>query len=282
LFVTGAQTLDITVPVRKKREPGLHPHAIAELLDLRGKVALVTGGGVGIGKAATLRLAESGAAVMISDVNFPAAQALAQELTQKGHLADALQIDTSRVQDASRITQVTLDTFCDLDILVNNAGVFPLSPMLQTSEALWDQVMAVNLKSYFFTAQAAAQRMIATGKGGRIINIASIDAFRPASMLAHYDVSEAGIVLMTKSMALELAPYNIRVNAVAAGGIHSTAPDEKGQGKEERSDTIVRRIPLGRPGEPDDVARVVLFLASSFSDYITGETIVVDGGYLLS
>jgi 2-dehydro-3-deoxy-D-gluconate 5-dehydrogenase len=282
--------MDATIPINVKGEGASHRQSIQELVDLRGKVALVTGAGMGIGKAVANRLAEAGAKVMISDINFPAAQEVVHELVQKGYQADALQIDTSSVQDANRMTQVTMDTFCELDILVNNAGVFPYSPMLRTTEHLWDRVLEVNLKGYFFTAQAAAQRMIATGKGGCIINVTSIEAFHPSGLLVHYDASKAGIVMLTKSMALELAQYNIRVNAVAPGSIQTPGAEaaretgnyEDNLSEEEINRAFIQRIPLGRQGDPDDIARVVLFLASDLSEYITGDTIVVDGGFLLS
>ncbi|HSQ61975.1 MAG TPA: SDR family oxidoreductase, partial [Polyangiaceae bacterium] len=174
------------------------------------------------------------------------------------------------------------------DILVNNAGIFPPAPALDLSEATWDRVLSVNLKGAFFLAQAVAQQMIRQGDGGAIVNIASIDALHPTGRLAHYDTSKAGLVMMTRSLAFELGPNRIRVNAVAPGVIQTPGADAAlavlaGSGSPgQLKSKFVSRIPLGRLGTPDDVARAVLFLVSEAADYITGSTLVVDGGFLLS
>lgn len=261
-----------------------------QLLDLTGKAAIVTGGALGIGQAISVRLAEAGAAVIIADVNLDAAQQTADQIKMEGSQALALRADAASVADAEATAQAAVNAFGRLDILVNNAGIFPFSPALQISEALWDKVMGVNLKGAFFYSQAAARRMIETGKGGKIVNIASIDALRPTGNLVHYDSSKGGVVMLTKSLAVELGPRKINVNAIAPGGIQTPGAETQtatilaatGKSPDELFKSFIPRVPLGRMGEPDDIAKVALFLASSAADYITGSLIVVDGGYLLS
>ncbi len=264
---------------------------IAEIFDLTGKVAIVTGGAMGIGEGITLRLAEAGAAVMIADINLEAANKVVDKIKTLGGKAEAIFADASSVDDARKVAQATVDTFGRLDILVNNAGIYPFSPALETSEALWDKVLGINLKGVFFYAQAAAQQMIKAGHGGKIVNIASIDALHPSGRgLAHYEASKGGVVMVTKALALDLGPQKINVNAIAPGGIQTpggeaqSAPILKstGMSAEELTKVFTARIPLGRMGEPDDIAKAVLFLASAASDYMTGSLVVVDGGYLLS
>jgi 2-deoxy-D-gluconate 3-dehydrogenase len=267
--------------------------SIQKLFDLNGKVALVTGAAMGIGQAIANRLSEAGASVMITDINLEAAQKTAKELKALGRKVDVLQADASQVASAAQAVKATIEEFGGLDILVNNAGIFPFSSMLLTGEALWDKVLDTNLKGLFFFTQAAAKVMVDKGKGGKIVNIASIDALHPTGNLVHYDASKGGVVMATKSMALELGPHQICVNAIAPGGIdtpgasNSSATMTQAAGlKPEQlkamSEAFIQRIPLRRQGVPDDIARAVLFLASSAADYITGETLVVDGGYLLS
>ncbi len=178
-----------------------------------------------------------------------------------------------------------------LDILVNNAGIYPFAAALATSETQWDRVHDVNLRGAFFAAQAAAERMIAQQSGGRILNVASVDAVRPTGNLAAYGASKAGLVMLTKALALELAPHGILVNAIVPGEIVTPGAAKAGeQLRQERgvavedmnSPAFLARIPLRRLGTPDDVARVALFLASGLADYITGASVVVDGGYLLT
>ena len=171
-------------------------------------------------------------------------------------------------------------------MLVNNAGVFPISPAEATTEQIWDRVLDINLKGAFFFAQAAAEAMVKGGHGGAIVNIASIDAMHPSGALAHYDASKGGLLMLTRSLALELAPKKIRVNAVCPGAIHTPGADvalsAMGGGDTGRAKAaFAKRIPLGRMGDPDDIARAVLFLATDASSYMTGSTLVVDGGYLV-
>lgn len=264
--------------------------SIAQLFDLTGKAAIVTGGAMGIGRAIAFRLAEAGAAVAITDINAEASAETVSQIRDSGGRATAIRADASSPADAGMVAQTTMETFGRLDILVNNAGIFPFSPALQTSEELWDRVLDVNLKGAFFYSQAAAQKMVEAGHGGKIVNIASIDALHPTGNLAHYDASKAGLVMLTKALALEFAPHQILVNAIAPGAIQTPGAQAatgsltmpSAESVEQIAEAFVARIPLRRRGDPDDIAKVVLFLVSGAADYMTGSLVVVDGGFLLS
>jgi 2-dehydro-3-deoxy-D-gluconate 5-dehydrogenase len=260
----------VTVP----QTPGL-----ADLFDLSGKVAIVTGGAMGIGRSIAFRLSEAGAAVLLTDIDVGAAATTAGQIRVQGGAVEAWPADASSVADAGRTVRQAVETFGRLDILVNNAGVYPFTPALEVTEALWDTVLDINLKGLFFYSRAAAEEIITEGHGGKIINIASVDAFHPTGRLAAYDASKGGVVMLTRALALELGVHNICVNAIAPGAILTP-----GSGSPSLSDepyqAFVERIPLNRMGMPDDVAKVALFLASGAADYMTGSVVVVDGGYL--
>jgi len=182
---------------------------IRELFDLTGKAAIVTGGAMGIGKGIALRLAEAGASVIISDINLESAQATVAEMKKAGYKAKAVQSDTSKVADAEKTVQEALNTFGDLHILINNAGIYPFTSTTDISEAVWDKTIGINLKGVMFFTQAAAKAMIAKGHGGKIVNIASVDAFHPTGNLLSYDASKGGVVMLTKALAKDLAPKGI-------------------------------------------------------------------------
>jgi 2-deoxy-D-gluconate 3-dehydrogenase len=240
---------------------------------------------MGIGQGIALRLAEAGASVLVVDINPEAAAETVRQILAKDGIAFAVQADAASPADAERVAQEAVSRFGRLDILVNNAGIFPFSPALQTTEALWDKVLDVNLKGVFFYTQAAAKRMVAAGQGGRIVNIASIDALHPTGNLVHYDASKGGVVMATKSLALEFGQYGITVNAIAPGAINTPGASAGTAGvqiSEEILKSFLVRIPLGRQGVPDDIAKAALFLTSEASAYVTGTLLVVDGGYLLS
>jgi 2-deoxy-D-gluconate 3-dehydrogenase len=249
--------------------------SLRKLFDLTGKVAIVTGGAVGIGKGIVDRLSEAGAAVLITDVSEENGKKAVEELKGKGRKVDFIKADSSLSADVNKVVKYAVEKMGGLDILVNNAGIYPFSAAIETPEALWNKTISINLTGYFLFCQSAAREMIAKAKGGTIVNIASIDGFHPTGNLAHYDSSKGGVVMMTRSLALEWSPKGIRVNGVAPGGI---TPEQI----KAMTDAFTARIPMRRQGVPDDIATVVLFLTSPAADYITGETIVVDGGYLLS
>lgn len=232
-------------------------------ISLFGKVAIVTGGAMGIGLGIVKRLEEVGAKVKVADITT--------------------NIDVSKEEDVKRMVEETVKEFGGVDILVNNAGIYPIVPVEKMTSADFDKVIAVNLKGVFLCTKYASEQMIKQGKGGKIINITSIDALHPSSVgLAHYDASKHGVWGFTKNSALELAPHKIWVNAIAPGAIET--PGVTG-GKALAADIMekfIAKIPMQRIGQPDDIGKVALFLASDMSSYMTGSQIVVDGGVLLS
>ncbi|MFX1535523.1 MAG: SDR family NAD(P)-dependent oxidoreductase [Promethearchaeota archaeon] len=266
--------------------------SIADMLNLTGKVAIVTGGGMGIGQAISYRLAEAGAAVMIADINLDAAKKTADKINDSGGKAKAILADASDPAAAEKVIKSTVDEFGSIDILANNAGIYPVSSTLEMTEEIWDKVINLNLRGVFFFSQAVAKEMIKAGKGGKIINFASIAALHPSG-IPHYEASKAGVVMITKSLAFELAPYKISVNAIAPGAIKTPGLEvafkvweeqmkKAGMEDVDMNQQFLARTPIGRFGKPDDIAKVVLFLASELSGYMTGHTVIVDGGYLLS
>lgn len=261
--------------------------SIRDLFNLNGKVAIVTGAAMGIGKGIALRLAEAGASLVLADINLEAASKTAAEIVANGHKAKEIKADSSKLTDVDKVIAFALDEFGDLNILVNNAGIYPFSPAIDMPETIWDKTIAINLKGVMFFARAAAKAMLAKNHGGKIINIASVDAFHPTGNLAHYDASKGGVVMLTKALGQEWASKGILVNAIAPGAIQTPGASATDFSKmtKEQIDSITKafmaHIPLGRQGEPDDIAKVALFLASEASDYMVGTTIVADGGYLV-
>lgn len=264
---------------------------LQEVISLSGKVAIVTGGAKGIGKAIVYRLAEAGAKVLVADLDEATAQSATQELTAKGWTATAARVDVSSEEDVKAMVATCQQQFGSIDILVNNAGIYPSMPIAQMTEDDFEKVIHVNLRSVFLTTKYAAEVMKQQGRGGRIINITSIDALHPSMVgLAHYDASKHGAWGFTKNSALELAPHKIWVNAIAPGGIQTPgieamqaqAPTPSSVDPKQMIDAFLAKIPMHRMGEPDDIGKVALFLASDMASYMTGEQIVVDGGVLLS
>lgn len=252
-----------------------------DLFGLDGKVAIVTGAGSGIGKRTARYLAAAGASVVIADINGPAAEAVAQDLKQAGTKAIAVTVDVSSEDSIHQLFERTLKEFGELHIMVNNAGIFPFQPFMDISAADWDRVQAVNLRGPFLCIKEAVKAMQASGKGGRIVNTSSIDSLRPSCPgLSHYAASKAGINAMIRSIALECGPSNITINAVLPGGI-DTEGTNPGGAIDEAEKEVAARLPMQRYGQSEDIAGAVLFLASEASSFITGQTLVVDGGYLL-
>lgn len=257
--------------------------ALAELIDLSDKAAIVTGGAKGIGQGIATRLAEAGAKVLIADMDSEAAHRTAEGLVAKGWTAGAYVLDVSDEDQVAAMIRHCQEQFGSVDILVNNAGIYPPVPVAQMSAEQFEKVMHVNLRSVFLTTKHVAEVMKRQG-GGRIINITSIDALHPSMVgLAHYDASKHGEWGFTKNAALELAEHNIWVNAIAPGGIATpgTAAMQSG-GDQAAAEAFLARIPMHRMGEPDDIGKAVLFLASDLASYMTGSQIVVDGGALLN
>lgn len=262
--------------------------SLSNLSSLAAQVALITGGGQGIGAAIASRLAEGGAAVVITDINLANAQRTTDDIIKAGGRALAIKADVSRIADSEMAVQTAVSTFGRLDILVNNAALVGPSPAMEVDEKLWDAVMGVDLKGVFFQSQAAARAMIAGNHSGKIINIASVDAFVPVGGLVPYDSAKGGIVMMTKSLAKELGKHSITVNCVAPGGVNTPGAREATPGimailgvdPATLADAPIRSV-MGRYAEPDDIAKVVYFLATGMADFMTGTCTVVDGGYLL-
>jgi 3-oxoacyl-[acyl-carrier protein] reductase len=245
------------------------------MIELTGKTALVTGANKGIGWAIARLFAAQGARVVINypdDANYP------RNLCQLGKRAIAVRADVAKLSEIESMFAQVTENFGCLDILVNNAGIFPRVGLLDMTEKLWNRVFDVNLKGTFFCAQQAA-RLMTLHNHGRIINVASVSAFIGSPVGAHYHASKAGVVSITKSLALALAPYNIAVNAIAPGLTDTDQP--RGGFSEEEISQIGREIPLKRIAQPEDVARAALYLASDLSEYITGHTILVNGGSLM-
>ncbi len=272
----------------KKQWYNVHMEQISvnNLLNLSGKVAIVTGGAQGIGLGIVSRLAEAGASVLIADINEEAAQKVVTEFSAKGYKVSAIKTDVSSEEEVGRMVAVAVSQFGGLDVLVNNAGIYPSRPLSQMTKEDFDRVIAVNLRSVFLTTEAGSKQMIIQGRGGNIINITSIDALHPSMVgLAHYDASKHGVWGFTKNSALELSQHKIRVNAIAPGGIATPGTSSSGPaGTDMRKiiEAFLTKIPMHRMGMPDDIGKVALFLASDMSSYMTGSQIVVDGGVLLS
>ena len=244
---------------------------------LTGQVALVTGAQQGIGRALAVALAQDGADVGINYLDDrEAAERVAAEVQGTGRRPCLVQGDVSRKDHAEAMLDAVAKELGTPRILVNNAGVFPRVDFLAITEEEWDRVLDVNLKGSFLCAQAAARRMVAAGSGGAIVNLSSV-AMRGTPLGVHYAASKAGVMGLTRAMALALAPYRIRVNAIAPG-LTDTAQPRQGNSEAELAE-LGRQIPLeGRMARPEEIARVAVFLAAGESDWITGQTIHVNGG----
>jgi len=243
---------------------------------LPGRVAAITGGALGIGRATARLFAAEGAAVALGDVEVGAAETVAKEIVNGGGRAIAVGVDVGDAGQVQAFVDRVVAELGRLDIMFANAGIAHSAPFLEHPEAQWHRVLRVNLTGVFLCCQAAARQMVKQG-GGRIITTASINGFRGVENLVGYNAAKAGVIELTKTMAVELARHHIAVNAIAPAQIDTrltrSLPEEARQRR-------VERIPMGRFGEADEVARAALFLASDDAGYITGHTLAVDGGYL--
>jgi glucose 1-dehydrogenase len=245
-----------------------------------GKVAIVTGGAKGIGLACARRLCEEGAAVVIGDTDEAAGTAAAESIRGAGGAARYVRADVSVRSQAQALVDSALAHHGRLDVLVNNAGITHAAEFLELAEEDFDRVLRVNLKSMFLCGQAAARQMVAQGGGGAIVNMSSANAVLAIPNQVPYVVSKGGIAQLTKVMAVGLARHGIRVNAVGPGTIRTELAQRAVLADENARRTILSRTPLGRLGEPAEVASVVAFLASEEASYLTGQTLYPDGGRL--
>ncbi len=245
-------------------------------LDLSGKSAIVTGAGSGIGREVAHTLASHGAAVTVGDVNGESGQKTADEIKEHGGKSQAVRTDVSDSGQVSALVKAAEEAFGGVDILVNNAGFGFNSRIVDMTEEDWDRVLDVNLKGQFLCSKAAGRAMIQQGKGGRIVNIASTAAANARYEGGAYCAAKAGVVQLTKVLAMELGPYGITVNSVGPG--LTETPANLDTSHEYRANFLAQ-VALGRTAQPSEIANAVLFLASPMAEYISGQVIYVDGGY---
>ncbi|MBK9637094.1 MAG: glucose 1-dehydrogenase [Bacteroidetes bacterium] len=266
-------------------------HSIEKLFDLTGKVAIVTGGAMGIGKGVAIRLAEAGAKIMIVDIiDHKDAEPTLQEIKNLGGQVSYLKADLRDIKNLPSIITQTLKEFGDINILVNNAGIFSYCPITELTEELWDNTHNLNLKAVAFLSKLVVSKMIEKNHGGKIINISSIDSIKPSGNLSQYDSSKGGVRMLTRAFAKETGKYGININDIAPGGVNTpggtkiagenlTAEQQKAM--KTQTEQFVKMLPLQRMGEPQDIGNAALFLASDASNYMTGSTLIVDGGLLI-
>jgi 3-oxoacyl-[acyl-carrier protein] reductase len=245
---------------------------------LEQRIAIVTGAGQGIGRAIALGLVREGARVAIADVNEESANTVKNEIEASGGRALAIRTDVSNEDSVQAMVEKSLKEFGRVDILVNNAGIFPASPVEEMSEEDWDRVIGTNLVGAFLCSRAVVPKFLEQG-AGRIIGITSGRALQGAKNGAHYAASKAGIIGFSKSLALELAPHRITVNVICPGITDTAQP--RGHQTEEQLYAQAQRIPLGRIGQPEDLVGSAVFLASDAAAFITGQTLLVNGGSIM-
>jgi 2-deoxy-D-gluconate 3-dehydrogenase len=250
---------------------------ILDQFNLKGKVAIVTGAGRGLGQGLALGLAEAGADLAL--VGRTTTKVTAKKVKALGRRVCEIQADLGDRASVKRIVDSTVKKFGGIDILVNNAGIIRRAPILEFSEQDWDDVIQVNQSAVFFLSQAAARQMAAQGRGGRIIHVASVLSFQGGIRVPSYTAAKHAVMGLTRVMANELAAQKITVNSIAPGYM-ATDNTAALRADAQRYADILARIPAGRWGEPDDLKGAVVFLASTASGYMTGHTLVVDGGWL--
>ena len=254
--------------------------------NLEGKVALITGASRGIGRAAALAFAKAGASVVLTSRKQEDLDKVAEEIKAAGGKALAVAAHAGRLEDIRKMLDRVVQEYGRVDVLVNNAGGSPATALcLDVEERLWETVMNLNLKGVFFLSQAVGRIMKDNG-GGKIINVASVSGFKPEYKNGVYSMAKAAVIMLTKVMALELAPFNIRVNAIAPGPIMTKLLSYNWTGLPEEyskmvQDYVANSTPMARIGDPDEISGAMLYLASDASSYTTGETITIDGGMLL-
>jgi len=247
-------------------------------MDLKNKVAIVTGSRRGIGKAIALALAKAGANVVVSDINLDDCNKVVEAIKAINGNALAVKADVSNPEDVSQMINLTTEKFGKVNILVNNAGIYMQKSLTDVTEQDFDRILDINLKGVFLCSKAAVPEMIKQGKG-KIINITSIAGQVGFANSSAYCASKGAVINITRELALELAQYKINVNAIGPGVIETSMTKNLLEDKATK-ETLLANIPLNRIGKPEDIANAVLFLASDSSDYITGITLFVDGGWL--
>ncbi len=250
------------------------------LFDLTGKVVIVTGSGRGLGKAIAIGMAHYGATVVVCSRTLTEAESTAQAIVANGGSAMAVRVDTSDRASCQQLMDATVAAYGRIDVLVNNAGIDIIEPAEDVAEEAWDQVLDINLKGYFHCSQLAARHMLQQESGGSIVNNSSIAGDVGIKGLTAYAAAKGGVNQMTRTMAVEWASRNIRVNAFSPGyfeNIMSGATDE--HSRPEKRAQVVQFTPMGRRGLPDELVGPVVFLASEASSYVTGAILLVDGGY---
>jgi NAD(P)-dependent dehydrogenase (short-subunit alcohol dehydrogenase family) len=253
---------------------------------LNGKTAIVTGASRGIGKAIAVGFAKAGAKVVVTSRKINDLEANAAEIKAFGGEAFPVQAHLGKLEEIDRMVNTVMDKFGRIDILVNNAGTSPaIGTVLDADERVWETIMNLNLKGFYFSSQAVAKVMKNQG-GGKIINIASIDGFKPEPGVSVYSISKAGVLMITRAFAVELAPFNIQVNTIAPGPISTKLLDShwfhlSPEEAKKQKQALAKMTPMGRIGEPDEIVGAVVYLASDASSYTTGAEIVIDGGTLL-
>ncbi len=251
-------------------------------MNLQGKVAIVTGGNSGIGQAIVLELAQQGANIVIDYIAHPeATEELEQQVHALGDRAIGVKADVSQVAELQKLVAAAVQEFGRLDIMVNNAGMETRTSILDTTEAEYEKVLEVNLKSAFFGTQLAARRMIQQGEGGRIINISSVHEDWPMPGNTAYCLAKGGMRMLTRTAGVELAPHNILVVGVGPGAV-ATPINLSTMQNPELLDKLNRAIPLGRMARPEEIAKLVAFLAGDGSSYVAATTIFADGGIMQS
>ncbi len=256
---------------------------------MQGTVAIVTGGARGIGRAIVERYVREGATCAVADVDFDGARATSEALHGMGGDAFPVHLDVTRSESIKAMVETVVSRTGGIDVLVNNAGVVEVQPIFEVNEQIWDRVFSVNVKGLFFTLQAVARHMVDRKKGGKIINLASEAGQRADALVIAYSATKAAVISITKTASLALIPYGINVNAISPGVVDTPMWEEVdrmfgrwtgkaiGQTKRETE----RQVPAGRFGKPEDLAGIAVYLATSDSDYMLGQTVNVDGGRVM-
>ena len=250
---------------------------ILDQFNLKGKTAIVTGAARGLGQGIAIGLAEAGADLALVDI-LPVDETL-KNIEKLGRKAVPVKADLGTLDSVQLIVETTLHELKHIDILVNNAGIIRRAPLQEFTEKDWDDVIQINQKTLFFLSQAVAREMIKQGKGGKIINTASMLSFQGGILVPSYTASKSAVMGLTRLMANELAPHHINVNAIAPGYM-ATDNTKALREDPDRNKAILDRIPAGRWGKPEDLKGIAVFLASEASSYMQGYTVAVDGGWL--